>query len=60
MIGWLVIGLVVAVLTIVITLVWWKVGDLWADEEYKKFGHGGGAPQGPAPKVIENFESTWR
>ena len=27
---------------------WWKVGDQWADEEYKKFGHGGGGPQGAA------------
>ena len=26
-------------------------------EEYKKFGHGGGAPKGPPPTVIQDFDS---
>lgn len=56
-IGIIVLTVIVAILTAIITLIWWKVGDQWADEEYKKFGHGGGAPKGPPPKVIQDFES---
>lgn len=58
MTGLVVLTVVIAVLTAVITLVWWKVGDQWADDEYKKFGHGGGAPKGPPPTVIKGFESS--
>ncbi len=57
MITWIIMGVLVAVLTGGVTLIWWKVGDQWADDEYKKFGHGGGGPQGPAPKVINDFDS---
>lgn len=57
MTGIVILTVVIAVLTAIITLVWWKVGDQWADEEYKKFGHGGGAPKGPPPTVIEDFDS---
>jgi hypothetical protein len=46
MIPWILLGLFIAVVTTVITLVWWWVGDQWADEEYKKFGHGGGSNKG--------------
>jgi hypothetical protein len=53
----IVLTVVVAILTAIVTLIWWKVGDQWADEEYKKFGHGGGAPKGPPPTVIEDFDS---
>ena len=56
MVVWISLGLFVGLVTAVMTLVWWKVGDQWADEEYKKFGHGGGGPSGPAPKVISNFD----
>jgi len=57
MLMWILLGVLIAVLTGVVTLIWWKVGDQWADEEYKKFGHGGGAPKGPAPTVIASFDS---
>jgi hypothetical protein len=57
MTGIVILTVVIAILTAIITLIWWKVGDQWADEEYKKFGHGGGAPKGPPPKVIKDFES---
>ncbi len=57
MLMWITLGVVLAVLTGVVTLIWWKVGDQWADEEYKRFGHGGGAPRGPAPTVITDFDS---
>lgn len=56
MVVWISLGLFIGLMTAFFTLVWWKVGDQWADEEYKKFGHGGGAPKGPPPKVISNFE----
>lgn len=55
MTGLVILTVIIAMLTAVITLVWWKVGDQWADDEYKKFGHGGGAPKGPPPKVIKDF-----
>lgn len=57
MLVWISLGLFVGLVTAVMTLVWWKVGDQWADEEYKKFGHGGGGPSGPGPKVISNFDA---
>ena len=56
MVIWILLGLFIAIVTAAFTLVWWKVGDQWADEEYKKFGHGGGGPQGLPPKVITNFD----
>lgn len=40
---WVIMGILLTVFTGVITLIWWWVGDQWADDEYKKFGHGGGA-----------------
>jgi hypothetical protein len=60
MLMWIVLGLVIAVVTVVFTLIWWKVGDQWADEEYKRFGHGGGGPQGPPPRVIRDLDSEPR
>lgn len=54
----IVLTVVVAIFTGIFTLVWWKIGDLWADHEYKKFGHGGGAPKGPPPTVVDDFESS--
>ena len=42
MVIWISLGLFIGIVTAIFTLVWWKVGDQWADEEYKKFGHGGG------------------
>jgi hypothetical protein len=58
MLIWISLGLVIALVTFVVTIVWWKVGDQWADDEYKKFGHGGGGPKGPAPTVINDFDSN--
>lgn len=42
MLAWIIGGIVLAVGSALITVVWWRVGDQWADDEYKKFGHGGG------------------
>ncbi len=56
MTGLVILAVVIAVITAVVTLVWWKVGDQWADDEYKKFAHGGGAPKGPSPTVVDDFE----
>ena len=56
---WLIGGLVLAVGAGVFTLVWWKVGDQWADAEYKRFGHGGGSPGSSVTetKVIRDFDT---
>ncbi len=65
MLGWIVLGVILAIVTAAITLIWWWVGDQWADDEYKKFGHGGGArpvsehtrvirdAQDPEPVIVE-------
>ncbi len=52
---WIIAGAILALAAAVVTLAWWKVGDQWADDEYKKFGHGGGRTraEGPAPTVIK-------
>lgn len=58
MLLWILGGVGLAVFLGVFTIVWWKLGDIWADEEYKKFGHGGGAPKNNnAPTVISGFDS---
>lgn len=54
---WIISGFVLALGAGLITLAWWKLGDAWADDEYKKFGHGGGRPRDEgdhAPTVIKN------
>lgn len=56
---WVIMGVLLTVLTAVITLIWWWVGDQWADDEYKKFGHGGGArPMHERTSVITDEGST--
>ncbi len=57
---WLIGGLVLALGAGVFTLVWWKVGDQWADSEYKRFGHGGGSPGSSASEttVIRDFDGV--
>lgn len=56
-IAWLIGGLVLAVGAGVFTFVWWKIGDQWADAEYKRFGHGGGGPvSGEGPRVIRDLD----
>lgn len=60
MLGWIIGGIVLAVGAALITVVWWRVGDQWADDEYKKFGHGGGRPRiddADRPTVI-NTDAT--
>lgn len=62
MLFWILGGLLLALGAGVFTLVWWRFGDQWADEEYKKFGHGGGRPraEGPAPTVIRTEQDQQR
>lgn len=56
MVVWIIGGFILAVGAAAITIAWWKIGDQWADDEYKKFGHGGGQPrqEGPAPTIIKS------
>lgn len=60
MVWWIVGAVLLAAFAGGFTILWWKLGDQWADAEYKKFGHGGGAPKGDAPEVITNFDAPTR
>lgn len=50
----LAIAAVVAVLLTAGTLIWWRLGDAWADGEHKRFKPGPDQPPGPGPTVIRN------
>ncbi|RMH27477.1 MAG: hypothetical protein D6692_07660 [Planctomycetota bacterium] len=52
---WIIGGFILALGAGITTLLWWRLGDQWADDEYKKFGHGGGRPrvEGDGPIVIK-------
>jgi hypothetical protein len=54
---WLIFSLVVAVITGVLTIVWWWVGDLWADEEHQRF-QPGETEKNPGATVIRDFNRT--
>ena len=56
MVLWIIGGILLALGASGFTLLWWKLGDQWADDEYKKFGHGGGSPSSNAPKVIKSID----
>lgn len=59
MLGWIIGGIVLAFGAGIITVAWWRLGDQWADDEYKKFGHGGGRPRNEenTPTVINTNPS---
>jgi hypothetical protein len=60
MLGWIIFALVLAVVGGVLTIVWWRVGDIWADEEHKRFRGGDDEPdpQHAGPMVVRGFDST--
>lgn len=51
---WLIFSLILAFGAGIGTLIWWRVGDQWADAEHKKFGPR--ANSADAPKVIQGFD----
>jgi len=52
---WILGGLVLAGGSAAFLIVWWKLGDQWADREYKKFGRrSAGRSDTDAPKTIED------
>ncbi len=53
---WIVGAVVLAIGAGAGTLIWWKVGDQWADAEHQKFGPRREKTDGPAPTVIEDFD----
>ena len=56
--AWLGLGLVLFIFATFFTFIWWKIGDQWADAEYKKFGHGGGVPTDVSKAtVISGFDA---
>jgi flagellar basal body-associated protein FliL len=54
---WIILGVLVAVLTGVVTLIWWWVGDQWADNEYKKFGTRTSGPVHRQSSVIPDADT---
>ena len=58
MLGWLIFSLVLAVITGILTIIWWRVGDIWADEEHKRFQTGQDNQQNPGATVIRGFDRT--
>ena len=40
MLKWLILSIILAIITGVLTIIWWRVGDIWADEEHKRFKAG--------------------
>lgn len=59
MLGWILLGIFLTLATAAITLIWWWVGDQWADDEYKKFGHGGGVKRvAEHTRVISDADQT--
>ena len=56
---WILGGLVLAAGSGAFLIVWWKLGDQWADHEYKKFGRGrAGRPANDKPEVIDDPPAT--
>lgn len=57
MLGWLIFAVILAVVSGVLTIVWWRVGDIWADEENKRFRSGGddADSEHSGPVVIRGF-----
>ncbi|MCL4222009.1 MAG: hypothetical protein KJZ65_11650 [Phycisphaerales bacterium] len=59
MVGWLIFAASLAVVGSLLTLLWWRVGDQWADEEHKRFraGPDDGAP-GAGAQVVRGFGAS--
>ncbi|MBX3322299.1 MAG: hypothetical protein KF757_04860 [Phycisphaeraceae bacterium] len=54
MVPWIVLAIVLSVLGAILTIVWWRVGDQWADEEHRRFKSNHG-PDNTTHTVIPNF-----
>ncbi|KAA0214018.1 MAG: hypothetical protein DYG94_02885 [Leptolyngbya sp. PLA3] len=57
MVGWLIFAACLAVVGSGLTLLWWRVGDQWADEEHKRFRTGQGEGSRGA-QVVRGFGSS--
>ncbi|MFI4898382.1 MAG: hypothetical protein ACIARR_11210 [Phycisphaerales bacterium JB059] len=53
---WLILSVILALGAGFGTLIWWKVGDQWADAEHKKFGPRSNQTRAEAPRVIHGFD----
>ena len=60
MLGWIIFSVILAIIAAVLTIVWWRVGDIWADEEHKRFrgGDDEADPERTGPMIIRGFDST--
>lgn len=57
MLGWIVLGLLLGVGLVIGTVLWWRVGDQWADGEHKKFASRSYEHRIP-PRVISRDAET--
>lgn len=57
MVGWLIFAACLAVVGSILTLLWWRVGDQWADEEHKRF-HAGREDHDRGATVVRGFGSS--
>jgi len=53
---WIIFAVILALGAGFGTLIWWRVGDQWADAEHKKFGPRRDRTEGAAPTVIRGFD----
>jgi hypothetical protein len=53
---WILLAVVLSVVGGVLTLVWWRVGDQWADEEHRRFHAGSSESQ--AAQVVKDFSKV--
>lgn len=55
---WLVMAVILALGAGFGTLIWWKVGDQWADAEHKKFAPRQNRSVDDAPTVIHGYDES--
>ncbi|MBL4592150.1 MAG: hypothetical protein JKY96_09350 [Phycisphaerales bacterium] len=56
MLLWIVLAILLALITSVFTLVWWWIGDQWANEEHKKFKHTKDLKTSEHTRVIQDVQ----
>ncbi len=57
MVPWIILSLVLCVVGAVLTIIWWRVGDIWADEEHKRFKGSDDSETASGATVIKSFDS---
>lgn len=55
MLPWIVFSIILCVVGAVLTIIWWRVGDIWADEENKRFKTKERGEPGDGATIIRGF-----